>query len=99
VARCSHVGVIIQDYARVIFQEIAGAQAALDFGAHGILLPSRKIGGFAYLAGLHVDDSEDADACAHEFSCGSMFGGELVDRVAHFIDGAVGALGGSGGDG
>jgi len=43
-AERGHVGVVFEDNARFIFEERAGAQAALDFRAHRIVLPSGEVG-------------------------------------------------------
>ncbi len=37
----------------VVIEEDAGAEAALDFVAHGIVGPSGKVGGLAHHAGFH----------------------------------------------
>ena len=77
----------------VVVEKDAGAQAALDFVAHGIVGPSGKVGGLAHHAGFHVDDAGDADAGADERAAAAILLGQAVNRVAHFADDVVAAEG------
>jgi len=40
---------------------------------------------------LHIDDAENADTRTEKLSRLFVFGGDTLDRFAHFVDGAVGA--------
>ena len=75
----------------VVVEKDAGAEAALDFVAHGIVGPSGKVGGLAHHSGFSVDDAGNADAGADEASSAAILLGEAMDGVAHFADDVVAA--------
>ena len=73
----------------VVVEKDAGAQAALNFIAHGIVGPSGKVRGLAHHSGFHVDDAGDANAGADKPAAAAILLGQAVNRVAHFADDVV----------
>ncbi len=84
-AQRGHVGVVFEDDAR--------PQPPLNFGAHGIFFPSRKIGRLAQRSGLHVNDSRNPNAGAKKITFRFVLCREALDGIAHFVDHVIAAEG------
>ena len=58
----------------------------MNFIAHRIVMPARKVRRLVQHACLHFDNSRYANADSCQFACAALLRNNLLDGDAHFVD-------------